>query len=207
MSEFRIENCGDGKIAVYTPYDKKFVEAIKNIGSARWNGEAWTVPIDYTDNVRGIMKDIYGRDDRSTGETVDCEIEFLQSYYVGKAAVVMFGKTIARAWGRDSGAKVGDDVMLIEGDINSGGSVKNWETRVYAGAKFIVKNVPKARFEKEKSEYQDEYGINTKITVVSKKIDKNALFEEKAKLEKRLAEIKELIEMYEDLEREKEMAE
>ena len=205
MSEFRIENRGDGKVAIYTPYDRKFVEAIKNIGSARWNGEAWTVPIDYTDNVRSIMKDVYGRDDQSTGETVDCEIEFFGEYYEDKAAFTMFGKTLARAWGRDSGAKVGDDVMLVDGSIGSGGSRANWDTRVYKGAKFIVKNIPKARFDKEKDEYSEEYKI--KITIISKKIDKDALLEEKARLEKRLMEIEDLIKMYEDFKREKEMAE
>lgn len=193
MSEFRIENRGDGKIAIYTPYDKKFVQAIKAIGSARWTGEAWTVPTDYIDDVRIIMKDIYGRDDQDAGESVDCEIEFLYDYYERKAAVVMFGKTIARAWGRDSGAKVGDDVMLVDGSIGSGGSRANWETCVYKGAKFIVKNVPKARFEKEKSDYQEEYGIDTKITIISEKIDKDALLEEKARLERRLAEIEKML--------------
>lgn len=193
MSEFRIEKTDGGKIAIYTPYDKKFVQTIKRIGSARWNGDAWTVPEDYIDDVRDIMKDIYGRDDQTAGETVDCEIEFLRDYDEDKAAVIMFGKTIARAWGRDSGAKVGDDVMLVDGSIGSGGSRANWDTCVYKGAKFIVKNIPKARFEKEKSDYQDEYGIDAKITIVSEKIDKKALLEEKARLEKRLAEIEETL--------------
>ena len=191
MSEFRIEKTDGGKIAVYTPYDKKFVQAIKKIGSARWNGEAWTVPENYIDDVRSFMKDIYGRDDQDPGESVDCEIEFFGEYYEDKAAFTMFGKTLARAWGRDSGARVGDDVMLVDGSIGSGGSRANWDTRIYKGAKFIVKNIPKARFDKEKDEYSEEYKI--KITIKSKKIDKDALLKEKAKLERRLAEIEELL--------------
>lgn len=194
MSEFRIENTENGKIAIYTPYDKKFVQTIKRIGSARWNGDAWTVPEDYIDDVRDIMKDIYGRDDQDAGETVDCEIEFSREIYEDKAAVTMFGKTLSRAWGRDSGAKVGDDVILLEGNIGSGGSRANWDSRVYEGAKFIVKSIPKARFEKEKDEYCEKYGDDVKITVVSEKVDKDALLEEKAKLEKRIQEIEKLIE-------------
>lgn len=193
MSEFKIESTENGTIAVYTPYDKKFVRAIKRIGSAKWNGSAWILPEDYIDDARSIMKDIYGCDDQSVGETVDCEIEFLENYHEDKGAVVLFGKTLARAWGRDSGAKVGDDVILVEGSINSGGSVKNWDSRVFKGAKFIVKNIPKARFDKEKNEYQDVFGLEVKITLISEKIDKDALIEEKEQLERRLSEIENLI--------------
>lgn len=193
MSEFRIEKTDGGKIAIYTPYDKKFVQTIKRIGSARWNGDAWTVPEDYIDDVRDIMKDIYGRDDLSNcGETVDAEVDFLKDYGEKWSGVVFCGKTLAQAWGRDSGAKVGDDVILVGGDIDSGGSRANWTTEVSQGAKFIVKNIPKARFDKEKDELnQDKTRISYKI--ISKTIDKDALLEEKARLEKRLAKIEEAL--------------
>lgn len=209
MSEFRIEKIEDGKIAIYTPYDKKFVQSIKKIGSARWSGSAWTVPEDYIDDIRTLMLDIYGRDDlQNCGETVDAEVDFIRFYDEKWGAVVFCGKTLAQAWGRDSGATVGDDVILVEGDINSGGSRVNWYTRVSEGSKFIVKKIPKSRFEKEKDElnsneddyYYDENNIRISKSVkyinykiISEIIDKDALLAEKDRLEKRIEEIEKLI--------------
>lgn len=46
--------------------------------------------------------------------------------------VEVAGRTIARAWGRDSGAKLGDGVVKLQGRVGSGGSMKNWETVVDA---------------------------------------------------------------------------
>lgn len=40
------------------------------------------------------------------------------------------GFTIAQARGRDTGAILGDNVHLLNGDINSGGSAKNWTTDI-----------------------------------------------------------------------------
>lgn len=191
MSEFKIKKIDGGKIAVYTPFDKGFIREIKTIGSARWDSieKCWTVPDDYINSVREMMMDVYGRDDQDPGETVDCEIEFLETYSEQRDAVTFCGKTIARAWGRDSGAKIGDDVVFVYGKIDSGGSVKYWETKVYSGSEFIVKNIPKARFDKEKDKYK--YIIN--VSLLEKKIDKTALLAEKEKLEKRIEEIDNLL--------------
>ncbi|HBC3374056.1 TPA: hypothetical protein KDY48_004316 [Vibrio parahaemolyticus] len=48
--------------------------------------------------------------------------------------VAFLGYTLARATGRDSGAVLGDQAMLINGDIRSGGSAKNWTTIIEAGS-------------------------------------------------------------------------
>lgn len=47
--------------------------------------------------------------------------------------VLFVGYPIAKATGRDSGAKLCDDVAKIEGTVTSGGSAKNWTTKVMAG--------------------------------------------------------------------------
>lgn len=54
--------------------------------------------------------------------------------------------SLCRAFGRDSGAVLGDGVMLIKGKISSGGSRVNWETVVYEGTVFRFQ-MPKKWFE------------------------------------------------------------
>ena len=43
-----------------------------------------------------------------------------------KFAIVFMGIKLAVAFGRDSGAKVGYEAIMINGKIGSGGSAKNW---------------------------------------------------------------------------------
>jgi len=57
-------------------------------------------------------------------------------------SVCFFGYTIARACGRDTGAKLGEGVSQIEGKIGSAGSMKNWATEVTKGSIFRL-TVPK----------------------------------------------------------------
>ena len=53
-----------------------------------------------------------------------------------KFAVVFMGVKLAVAFGRDSGAKVGYSAILISGNIDSGGSMKNWFCKVNEGSVF-----------------------------------------------------------------------
>lgn len=62
----------------------------------------------------------------------------------------LFGKTIASAYGRDSGAKLGKDAVLIKGNACSGGSVKNWRTIIVAESVILLNNVPRQMYEKKK---------------------------------------------------------
>lgn len=57
--------------------------------------------------------------------------------------VTCLGYTIARAFGRDGGAKLGDQVMLLKGGQTSGGSRANWKTIVYEGSRYRLE-VPAA---------------------------------------------------------------
>ena len=51
-------------------------------------------------------------------------------------AVMFMGVKVAVAFGKDSGAKVGYEARLISGEIDSGGSAKNWYCIVHEGAVF-----------------------------------------------------------------------
>lgn len=65
-------------------------------------------------------------------------------------AVIFMGVKVAVAFDRDSGAKVGYDARMIEGEIDSGGSRKNWYCQVSEGSVFELE-VDKEFYRKNKN--------------------------------------------------------
>lgn len=65
-------------------------------------------------------------------------------------AVVFMNEKIAVAFDRDSGAKTGYDVKMIDGEIDSGGSRVNWYCIVKKGSIFELE-VDKEVFYKNKN--------------------------------------------------------
>jgi hypothetical protein len=60
--------------------------------------------------------------------------------------IYISGFEICRAFGRDSGAKFAPESECVEvicGEAGSGGSVKNWTTKLYEGAEVILRFVSK----------------------------------------------------------------
>lgn len=137
MTDIKIE-IQNGKAELYTPYNRNFVQSIKALGGARWdsNKRCWTVSEEMIPHARKIMMDVYGYTDEEKGETVTLKVTFSDRAYADKTSYVLFGKTLSRAYGRDSGAVPGEDVVYIEGKCQSGGSVKNWESVVKEGTWF-----------------------------------------------------------------------
>ena len=176
----------NGNARVYTPYNKEFAKAIKNIGQAKWQEGAWVVPAHMVDAVREIMLDIYGESDISTTEKVDVKVTFNESFDAYQSAVTMFGKTIARAYGRDKRVDVGEDVAFIKGAPKATGSVKNWYTEIPEKSVCIVSNVPETMLNEELPE-----GVTAEV--LKKTVDRKALEEEKERLLARIAEIDNLL--------------
>ena len=179
-------------LLIYTPYNAKFVSAIKKIGGAKWDSvnKCWTAPEEFLDAVREIMTEVYGYSDISKNESISLKLTFNEEVKEDRADVVLFGKILSHATGRDSGARVGDDVAMVKGDIGSGGSVKNWVSVIKEGSTFILKNVNKNIFEKEKDGIK--YNISIEIVDNAKK-SKTELLEEKKRLLERIKEIDELL--------------
>lgn len=179
----------NGMAKVLTPYNASFVAKIKRVGGKRWNGleKCWEIPTSEIDTVRGYMMDVFGETDLAEGEKVTIQVKFNSDAEKCCESITLFGKTLARAYGRDSGATVGEDVTLISGTITSGGSMKYWTTVIREGAVFKVRNVPRAALEKDT-------GLDVDIEVLETPgLDRAALEEEKAKLLSRLEEIEKLL--------------
>lgn len=186
MMKIEVKN---GVANVYTPYNPDFVKKIKGIGGAKWNGseKCWSIPETAVDVAREIMVDVYGYSDVKENETISLKVTFNESVSECREDVVLFGKILAHAYGRDSGARVGDDVAYISGGATSGGSAKNWDSIVKEGSVAILSNVNKSVYEKTEIEY------DITVEVLEAKANKQQLLEEKERLLKRIAEIDKLL--------------
>lgn len=177
----------EGTASVYTPYNTDFVSAVRSIGGACWNRsqQCWDVPSHSVDAVRNIMMEVYGETDAEPADKVDIRVTFTESIFGDRGPVTLFGKTVASAFGRDSGAKVGDDVAFILKKPASGGSVKYWKTVIPEGAVAEVYNVPRSKA---------VGGEGYTVEVIEKdRPDTEVLRKEKEKLLKRLEEIDALL--------------
>ncbi len=177
---------------ISAPYDEEFLNEMR-YHNCRWDFEnkEWIADIDLIDIVRTKMKKCFGMDD-FTNDFVNVWITIPESEYLVKCCrpVKMFGKVIATATGKKSGAIWGNDIVNISSLCGSGGSFKNWTTWVSKG-KFKIKNVSKARILSEKTIYEDD-GFIIEIVEPSK-INKQILIEERARLMNKINEIDKMI--------------
>lgn len=179
----------DGTAKVFTPYNPEFVRRIKTVGRAKWNGseKCWQVSDQAVEAVREIMMDVYGETDiPDCGEKISVRVTFLEEHDELREAYTLFGKTIASAFGRDSGARTGEEAIFVQGAPRSGGSVKNWRTVIPKDCIVELHNVPKALVDANTDD-------RIEIQILESRIDKTALLAEKERLLKRLAEIEELL--------------
>lgn len=190
MTEIKIK-MEDGKAKLYTPYSSDFVARIKKIGSAQWDRECrcWTIPADAVPAAREIMRDVYGHDDQTDDEVITLRVTVDQELSESGRDVCLFGKCLAHASGRDSGARIGDDVAYIHGGATSGGSRSYWSSIVEAGSVIILSNVSKRLYDA----YTPIDGIHVEIVKEQQEDKRQKLLKEKAQLLNRLAEIESLL--------------
>lgn len=118
----RIVPSNGSRIAVYTPYNADFVKQARNAGG-KWNNSAWVFPAEQSEAVRAILRDVYGEDDAPVPTVRLRVLDFNSSVDTGgNKEVVIAGRQIARIFDRDSGARLGPDIVVLKGEFNSGGS-------------------------------------------------------------------------------------
>lgn len=120
-----------GICTLKTPmYNAKMVEICHKLGG-KWDGTAqsWVFSALVEDKVEEL-------DEKYNSALVALEIKVIETFYEYESAATIAGFTIARAYGRDSGAKIGDGISFIEGKPGSGGSRKNWATVIKEGTVF-----------------------------------------------------------------------
>ena len=187
MAEFKITIENERAIIV-TPYNADFVSRIK-LMNGRWNASqrCWTVPQEAVEDVRSAMREIFGQDDQPVSDAADVVLRFDREISESRAAVTLLGRTIARAFGRDTGAKPGDDVLFLKGSPKSDGSMKNWLTVIPEGCVVKCLHVPRAALENA------DLPKGVTVEIEDAHIDRAALEAEKARLLARLEEIENLL--------------
>ena len=82
MCNIRV-NIENGRAKVFTPFNRDFVAAIRNVGGRKWDADdkCWTVPEEALPEVRKIMMNIYGETDLpDTCGSVTVKVTFKEEY-------------------------------------------------------------------------------------------------------------------------------
>ena len=177
----KIAETKDGGFAVKSPYNADFVAHCRRLGG-KWNGgeKYWAFPALVREQVLAVLSEIYGWKPDSKAVTV--KITAKRGIEVRRDAIRFAGRVVAEAQGRDTGARLGADVIQLEGKIGSGGSMRYWETQIREGSVFILRDIP------DTAAVADENWA-VEIMQDEQRPDIDALKAEKEKLLKRLAQI------------------
>lgn len=181
----------DGKAYISTPYNGKFVHSIRKL-DARWDADTkrWIVPEEMLRHVRTIMKRVYGETDLTpASELVTLKVHTTDEVSAIRKAIIIAGRTVARAFDRDGGAIVGNGVAFIRGAPESGGSRTRWATVIPADAEYEIYDVPISKAE----EVLENPPEDCEVAIIDKRIDRDALIAERKQLWARLLEIHELL--------------
>lgn len=138
-----ITNENESVLLVSCEYFPKAIQKIKRLGTSKWEPKlkGWLVSRDYIEEVKNILIEFYGTDGSFPPKKVNLELEALEDIKAETKPIIFSGKLVAQAFHRDSGAKVGENVALLEGNIDSGGSKNYWQTIIEKGSRFKLMHV------------------------------------------------------------------
>jgi hypothetical protein len=170
-------------VIVTSPYQPDFPKLARTIGG-RWKNPSWIFDIRDESRVRELCRHIYGTDG-TTGEMVTLKVTVPTDEYDRSLSLYVAGRQVARAFDRDSGARLGEGIVLIKGSFYSGGSRKNPVIGVEAETVFEIRDVPRAAAGNIPDWCTAE--------IVDETIDKEALETELKKIEERAAEIRRIL--------------
>lgn len=192
MSQIKITTLGN-TTTLESPYHPDLPQAAKKLGG-KFDRASRTWKFDARDEqlVRDTILSIYGTDGSDADDTVTVRVRVAEGYkWSSEACEALYlgGQQIARAYGRDSGAKLGEGVVLIEGRAMSGGSAKNWRTRIDERSVVEVRDVPRGVASKMLDEARNVEDIEA-AEIVDEAVDRQAaLRAERERLVARLSEI------------------
>lgn len=181
----------DQNILVESTYNSLWVNKARKLGG-KWQAPNWVFPIAVKNSILEELKNIYGYSSETKSiNRGNVKIKALRELRTERDAVDFLGFTIAKAFGRDSGARLGDNVSCLSGDFKSGGSVKNWYTIISEGSEFLLINFPLdiidgVNMDKEESYWEVIPELSKRQILENKKKD---LLEQLSQVESELAEL------------------
>ncbi len=138
-----------GVIEIRTPYSPEFVAIARQL-NGNWNNIFWSFRSEDRDTLSDLLIETYGMDGRTPVKTVTVRATIKEgiAWETFRGPLMIFGRVVGSAFGRDSGARLGTGVAIVSGRFTSGGSVKNWKTVIPGKTTFDIHDVPEA-FAKE----------------------------------------------------------
>ena len=152
-----------------SPFVDGFAPKARALGG-KWNREdsCWVFSPRYEEQVRALLRSVYGwsEDDSSARGVVRVSVskewdwrETSETAGMGRTLqLYLFGRLIARAFDRDSGARLGEGVVVLEGGFESGGSRKNPEVYARKGTVFEIAGFTVDSFAALVNQFDSEIG-------------------------------------------------
>jgi hypothetical protein len=145
MGTIEIKEQG-GKISVKSPYNPLFPARAKRLGG-RWDAQAkvWSFSAQDRARVEALCEDLFGTSDSASAKTVDVRVSYPDGEIaprVSPKTLYVGGYPVARIFDRDSGSRLADGVVLLEGAIRSKGSREWAEFVVDKGTVIEVRGLP-----------------------------------------------------------------
>lgn len=181
----------DGKISVKSSYNASFVEKAREL-NGKWDSgkKVWVFDDDREEAINAALLECYGYTNDDLGDKVKVKIR--AGYFENSDGEVKIGSIlIAKRWDRDKPVTLYNRAYVIKGEFQkTGGSRNHPAVAVGSNIWIIVDGIPRTVI--EKYDDKDIRGEKT-YEILENGIDRDALEAEKEKLEKRLAEIEELL--------------
>lgn len=182
----------DKSVTVESPFNGIFVEHARRLGG-KWDESRWSFDIRELADVKELCMLAFGTDGERLDQ-VDVEVTVNNDgFYAHTSALTLYGYTLARAFGRDSGAKIMYEGLIIKkGGFDSAGSAKNWCTQAKEGTVFVMRDVSR-----ESVEMFSHESLTVRIVSVNKNstdFDRAELIKELAEIEHRAKEIRQILE-------------
>lgn len=168
----------------YELFDK---EIQAKIGDAKWTGASWRIPEHAVDAARDILMYCYGENDIAIAPDIKVKVKARTGVYENMV-LTAWGKVLAKVKDKNSGAVVGENVVLVTGRIYSGGSIKYPTAHAEEGTTFIISGITEAYY-REHFDEQNEFFESEIITDLNIKEQKKILLDEKETHQARIAEI------------------
>ena len=130
----------DNHLEVKSAYNSEFVSAAHRLGG-KYQNDVWIFDKRDEAAVREACYRCYGDDGI---RLYQCDVRITAPDGLSsseRGPIILFGRTVARAFGRDSGARTGDGVIIEQGCFYSGGSARAWLTRAQKETVFIMRDV------------------------------------------------------------------
>lgn len=126
------EQTESGVVTLTSTYNSYLVEKCRALGG-QWDksSQSWMFSgliAEQVDELDYIFN--------SSKIAVEVTVDENYDVYEVKGQLCCLGYPVARAFGRDSGAKVEDKIGILSGGFTSSGSVKNWATQAENGTVF-----------------------------------------------------------------------